>query len=108
MFLDEIGDAELQLYGAKLLRVDSGKKTFEKVGGTKSIGVDVRIIAATNRILDDLVRMASSRRPLLSFKRCSHSTTLQRRQDIPLLLNYFLERSNKINDAEIDGCSEAQ
>ena len=57
MFLDEIGDMSFNLQ-VKLLRVLQ-EKTFERVGGTKSISVDVRIIAATNRILDDLVAMAS-------------------------------------------------
>jgi len=62
MFLDEIGDMSFNLQ-VKLLRVLQ-EKTFERVGGTKSISVDVRIIAATNRILDDLVKDGKFREDL--------------------------------------------
>ena len=108
MFLDEIGDMSFNLQ-VKLLRVLQ-EKTFERVGGTKSISVDVRIIAATNRILDDLVKDGKFREDLyyrLNVVPIQLPPLRERRQDIPLLLNYFLERSNKINDSEIDGCSEA-
>lgn len=107
MFLDEIGDMSFNLQ-VKLLRVLQ-EKTFERVGGSKSINVDVRIIAATNRILDDLVRDGKFREDLyyrLNVVPIHLPPLRERRQDIPLLLNYFLERSNKMNGAEIDGCSE--
>jgi DNA-binding NtrC family response regulator len=107
MFLDEIGDMSFNLQ-VKLLRVLQ-EKTFERVGGSKSINVDVRIIAATNRILDDLVKDGKFREDLyyrLNVVPIHLPPLRERRQDIPLLLNYFLERSNKINGAEIDGCSE--
>lgn len=108
MFLDEIGDMSFNLQ-VKLLRVLQ-EKTFERVGGSKSINVDVRIIAATNRILDDLVKDGKFREDLyyrLNVVPIHLPPLRERRQDIPLLLNYFLERSNKINGAEIDGCSES-
>jgi DNA-binding NtrC family response regulator len=108
MFLDEIGDMSFNLQ-VKLLRVLQ-EKTFERVGGSKSISVDVRIIAATNRVLDDLVRDGKFREDLyyrLNVVPIHLPPLRERRQDIPLLLNYFLERSNKINGAQIDGCSEA-
>lgn len=108
MFLDEIGDMSFNLQ-VKLLRVLQ-EKTFERVGGTKSINVDVRIIAATNRILDDLVKDGKFREDLyyrLNVVPIHLPPLRERRQDIPLLLNYFLERSNKINGAEIEGCSES-
>jgi len=107
MFLDEIGDMSFNLQ-VKLLRVLQ-EKTFERVGGSKSINVDVRIIAATNRILDDLVKDGKFREDLyyrLNVVPIHLPPLRERRQDIPLLLNYFLERSNRINAAEIDGCSE--
>jgi len=107
MFLDEIGDMSFNLQ-VKLLRVLQ-EKTFERVGGSKSINVDVRIIAATNRILDDLVKDGKFREDLyyrLNVVPIHLPPLRERRQDIPLLLDYFLERSNKINNAEIDGCSE--
>jgi DNA-binding NtrC family response regulator len=108
MFLDEIGDMSFNLQ-VKLLRVLQ-EKTFERVGGSKSINVDVRIIAATNRVLDDLVKDGKFREDLyyrLNVVPIHLPPLRERRQDIPLLLNYFLERSNKINGAEIDGCSES-
>lgn len=107
MFLDEIGDMSFNLQ-VKLLRVLQ-EKTFERVGGAKSIHVDVRIIAATNRVLDDLVRDGKFREDLyyrLNVVPIHLPPLRERRQDIPLLLNYFLERSNRINSAQIDGCSE--
>lgn len=108
MFLDEIGDMSFNLQ-VKLLRVLQ-EKTFERVGGSKSINVDVRIIAATNRVLDDLVKDGKFREDLyyrLNVVPIHLPPLRERRQDVPLLLNYFLERSNKINGAEIEGCSEA-
>ena len=108
MFLDEIGDMSFNLQ-VKLLRVLQ-EKTFERVGGSKSINVDVRIIAATNRVLDDLVKDGKFREDLyyrLNVVPIHLPPLRERRQDIPLLLNYFLERSNRINGAEIEGCSES-
>jgi transcriptional regulator with PAS, ATPase and Fis domain len=107
MFLDEIGDMSFNLQ-VKLLRVLQ-EKTFERVGGSKTVNVDVRIIAATNRVLDDLVKEGKFREDLyyrLNVVPIHLPPLRERRQDIPLLLNYFLERSNKMNSAEIDGCTE--
>ncbi len=107
VFLDEIGDLSLNLQ-VKLLRVLQ-EKTFERIGGAKTIKVDVRIIAATNRILDDLVRQEKFREDLyyrLNVVPVQIPPLRERRQDIPLLLNYFLERSNKMNQAAIEGFTE--
>ncbi|OPY73158.1 MAG: Transcriptional regulatory protein ZraR [Syntrophorhabdus sp. PtaU1.Bin050] len=107
MFLDEIGDMSFNLQ-VKLLRVLQ-EKTFERVGGSKTVNVDVRIIAATNRVLDDLVKDGKFREDLyyrLNVVPIHLPPLRERRQDIPLLLNYFLERSNRMNGAEIDGCTE--
>ncbi|OPX98320.1 MAG: Transcriptional regulatory protein ZraR [Syntrophorhabdus sp. PtaU1.Bin002] len=107
MFLDEIGDMSFNLQ-VKLLRVLQ-EKTFERVGGSKTVNVDVRIIAATNRVLDDLVKDGKFREDLyyrLNVVPIHLPPLRERRQDIPLLLNYFLERSNRMNSAEIDGCTE--
>jgi transcriptional regulator with GAF, ATPase, and Fis domain len=107
IFLDEIGDMSFNLQ-VKLLRVLQ-EKTFERIGGSKTIKVDVRIIAATNRVLDDLVKEGKFREDLyyrLNVVPIKIPPLRDRRQDIPLLLNYFLERSNKMNLANIEGFTE--
>jgi len=107
VFLDEIGDMSLTLQ-VKLLRVLQ-EKCFERIGGSKTIHVDVRIIAATNQDLDALVASGKFREDL--FYRLNvvpiHIPPLrERRQDVPLLLNHFLERSNKMNNGNIEGVTE--
>ena len=107
VFLDEIGDMSLTLQ-VNLLRVLQ-EKCFERIGGSKTIHVDVRIIAATNQDLDALVASGKFREDL--FYRLNvvpiHIPPLrERRQDVPLLLNHFLERSNKMNNGNIEGVTE--
>jgi DNA-binding NtrC family response regulator len=107
IFLDEIGDMSFNLQ-VKLLRVLQ-ERTFERIGGSKTIKVDLRIIAATNRNLEDLVKEGKFREDLY-YRLCVvpiHIPPLrERRQDISLLLNYFLEKSNLINGGTIEGFSE--
>jgi transcriptional regulator with PAS, ATPase and Fis domain len=85
------------------------ERTFERIGGSKTIKVDLRIIAATNRNLEELVREGKFREDLY-YRLCVvpiHIPPLrERRQDISLLLNYFLEKSNLINGGSIEGFSE--
>jgi len=107
IFLDEIGDMSFNLQ-VKLLRVLQ-EKTFERLGGSKTIKVDLRIIAATNRNLEELVKEGKFREDLyyrLSVVPIHIPPLRERRQDIPLLLNYFLEKSNILNSASIEGFSE--
>jgi transcriptional regulator with GAF, ATPase, and Fis domain len=107
IFLDEIGDMSLNLQ-VKLLRILQ-EKSFERVGGSKTINVDVRILAATHRDLDALVSTGKFREDLyyrLNVVPIQIPPLRERRQDIPLLLNYFLERSNKINNGSIGGLTE--
>lgn len=107
VFLDEIGDMSLNLQ-VKLLRVLQ-EKTFERIGASKTISVDIRVIAATHRNLEDLVRDNKFREDLyyrLNVIPIHIPPLRERRQDIPLLLNHFLERSNKINSASIEGLTE--
>jgi DNA-binding NtrC family response regulator len=107
IFLDEIGDMSLNLQ-VKLLRILQ-EKSFERVGGSKTINVDVRILAATHRDLDALVSTGKFREDLyyrLNVVPIQIPPLRERRQDIPLLLNYFLERSNKINNGSIEGLTE--
>lgn len=107
IFLDEIGDMSFNLQ-VKLLRVLQ-EKAFERIGGSKTIKVDVRIIAATNRKLEDLVSENKFREDLyyrLNVVPIHIPPLRDRRQDIPILINFFLEQSNRINSASIEGFSE--
>jgi two-component system nitrogen regulation response regulator GlnG len=93
VFLDEIGDMALTTQ-TKILRViQSG--TFERVGGNQSIKVDVRIIAATNKPLEEAVAKREFREDLfyrLNVVRIALPPLRERREDIPLLVNYFLNK----------------
>jgi len=93
VFLDEIGDMALTTQ-TKILRViQSG--TFERVGGNQSIKVDVRIIATTNKPLEEAVTKKEFREDLfyrLNVVRIALPPLRERREDIPLLVNYFLNK----------------
>jgi two-component system, NtrC family, response regulator HydG len=93
LFLDEVGDVPPAMQ-AKLLRVlQSG--VFERVGGTESIKVDVRIVAATHKRLEDEVERGHFRKDLfyrVSVVRIELPPLRERREDIPLLATHFLER----------------
>lgn len=96
IFLDEIGDLPLSLQ-AKLLRVIQDK-TFERIGGTKSIKVDVRIIAATNKNLEEMVKSGAFREDLyfrLNVIPIFLPPLRERKEDIPLLIDHFLKKFNK-------------
>ena len=93
IFLDEIGDMSLPTQ-TKILRVlQSG--TFERVGGNQPIRVDVRVIAATNKPLEQAVASKSFREDLfyrLNVVRIEIPPLRERREDIRLLVNYFLKK----------------
>jgi nitrogen regulation protein NR(I) len=93
IFLDEIGDMTPATQ-TKILRVlQSG--TFERVGGNQPIKVDVRIIAATNKPLEQAVAARQFREDLfyrLNVVRVHIPPLRERREDIPLLVNYFLKK----------------
>ena len=93
LFLDEVGDVSPAMQ-AKLLRVLQSR-TFERVGGTETIKVDVRIIAASNKRLEDEVKAGRFRGDLfyrLSVIRIDLPTLRERAEDIPLLAMHFLEK----------------
>jgi Nif-specific regulatory protein len=96
VFLDEIGDMKLDMQ-AKLLRVLQDHE-FERVGGTHHIKVDIRVIAATNQDLAAAVKAGRFRKDLF-FRLNVVALTLpplrDRREDIPALANFFLERHSR-------------
>jgi two-component system nitrogen regulation response regulator GlnG len=96
IFLDEIGDMTPATQ-TKILRVlQSG--TFERVGGNQVIKVDVRVIAATNKPLEQAVAAKQFREDLfyrLNVVRIQLPALRERREDIPLLINYFLNKFAK-------------
>lgn len=104
IFLDEIGDMPLNMQ-AKLLRVLQDR-CFERVGGTRTLQVDVRIIAATNRNLEELIQRGEFRLDL--YYRFSVITMeipplRERREDIPLLANHIMEKLSQRYGVEVEG-----
>jgi two-component system nitrogen regulation response regulator NtrX len=92
LFLDEIGDMSLKTQ-AKILRILQERK-FERVGGNRTIEVDVRIIAATNKVLEEEIRTGAFREDLfyrLNVVPFTVPPLRERREDIPLLVGHFLE-----------------
>ncbi len=107
IFLDEVGDIppNLQL---KLLRVLQ-EKTFERVGDSVTFQTDVRVIAATNRNLRDLVSQGLFREDLyyrLKVLEIALPPLRDRREDIPLLINHYLSQFNKSYKKNIEGASQ--
>ena len=96
IFLDEIGELPLELQ-CKLLRVIQDGE-FERLGSPKTIKADVRIIAATNRNLEEEVKNGKFREDLfyrLNVFPITMPPLRQRKEDIPLLVNHFVAKFNK-------------
>lgn len=107
IFLDEIGDMPLHLQGKLLHVLQSG--CFERVGGTEEISVDVRIIAATNRDFDEMIRNKEFREDLyfrLNVIPINMPALRERREDLPLLLNNALKKYCSMMGKDIRGFSE--
>ncbi|MEN6587922.1 MAG: nif-specific transcriptional activator NifA, partial [Sulfuricella sp.] len=108
LFLDEIGDISPG-FQAKLLRVLQ-EREFERVGGNRTIKVNVRLVTATNRNLEEMVAKGEFRADLY-FRIYVVSIFLpplrDRRDDIPLLLEHFLDRFNQENKRKLSISEEA-
>jgi two-component system nitrogen regulation response regulator NtrX len=104
LFLDEIADMSLEAQ-AKVLRAVQEMR-FERVGGNESIEVDVRIITATNKDLKEEVKAGRFREDLffrLNVIPIRLPSLKDRKEDIPLLLDYFLRKFQKKNGGETQG-----
>ena len=106
IFLDEIGDVSPALQ-ARLLRVTQ-EKEYEPLGGTDSVKTNVRLVAATNKNLEELVENGSFRRDLyyrINVMRITLPPLVERKEDIPLLVDHFIGRFNALRGKDITGVS---
>ncbi len=104
LFLDEIGEIPVEMQ-VKLLRILQ-YETFERIGGVKTIKVNVRLVAATNRKLEDMIKEGTFREDLyyrLKVVPMTLPPLRERRSDIPLLVGHFIKRFNKRLNKEIEG-----
>jgi two-component system response regulator AtoC len=104
LFLDEVGELPLSLQ-VKLLRVIQDRE-FERVGGDKTLHVDVRLVAATNRKLEEMVAAGTFRSDLyyrLNVVNLAVPPLRQRSGDIPLLAAHFLRKFTAEHGREVDG-----
>lgn len=107
IFFDEISSLNMETQ-AKLLRVMQDRE-FMRLGGTKTIKVDVRVIAATNTELEELIKEKKFRQDLffrLNVIKIELPPLRERKEDIPLLVKHFLDIYSKENKKEIIGVSE--
>jgi len=107
LFLDEIGEMPKELQ-VKILRVLEEQK-FQRVGGTEDVEVDNRIIAATNKDLKQAVEAGGFRDDLfyrLNVITISIPPLRERKEDIPLLVDYFLEKHRKLFKSRAAGVSD--
>ncbi len=108
LFLDEIGDISPG-FQTKLLRVLQ-EREFERVGGNKPIHVDIRLITATNKNLEQAVSKGEFRADLyyrINVVSIFLPPLRERREDIPLLVSYFLEKFNSENQRNLALSSDA-
>ena len=109
LFLDEIGELEISLQ-AKILRALQ-EKQIRRVGGTKDIDVDVRVVAATNRDLLHMVEEKRFREDLyyrLNVLSIDLPPLRERRTDIPVLIDYFLKKHTRVTERKITIAADAR
>ncbi|MHB8761576.1 MAG: sigma 54-interacting transcriptional regulator [Coriobacteriia bacterium] len=108
IFLDEIGDLSLGLQ-AKLLRVLQ-ERTFERLGGTKTLHTDARVISATNRDLEQMMHEGEYREDLywrLNVVPIFLPALRDRRDDLPLLIEHFVERYARHAGCDLEIAADA-
>jgi len=106
LFLDEIGDISPAMQ-VRLLRVLQEQR-YEPLGATESVAADVRVIAATNKNLAELVSQGKFREDLyyrIHVIRISLPPLRERREDIPLLIDHLISRFNRLQGRDIAGVS---
>ena len=110
LFIDEIGDIGLQAQVKLLRALQFGE--FERVGGSKTIKVDVRVITATNRNLEDLMQKGDFREDLfyrINVVTINLPALRERKTDIPVLIRHFIHKYSLENLKKVEGISkEAQ
>jgi PAS domain S-box-containing protein len=107
ILLDEIGDISPAMQ-VRLLRVLQEKR-IEPLGSVQSVKVDVRVLAATNQNLDDLVREKRFRKDLfyrIRVVQLKLPDLQHRRMDIPILVDHMIAKFNRLKDKDIAGVSE--
>ena len=103
IFLDEVAEIPAATQ-VKLLRVISEERAFERVGGNQTLRADIRLIAATNKNLEQMVKEGKFRDDLyfrLNVVRIVMPPLRERKDDIPLLVRAFLRQFSKANDKEV-------
>lgn len=109
LFLDEIGELDISLQ-AKLLRALQ-EKQIRRVGGTRELNVDVRVVAATNRDLLHMVEEKRFREDLyyrLNVLSIDLPSLRDRRTDIPVLIDYFVKKHTRGTDRKVSLSAEAR
>jgi PAS domain S-box-containing protein len=107
VFLDEIGDISPAMQ-VRLLRVLQ-EKFYEPLGGVEPVGADVRVVVATHRDLEKLVEEGSFREDLfyrINIIRLELPSLRERREDIPLLVDHFIGRFNRLQGRDVIGVSD--
>lgn len=108
IFLDEIGEIDLTTQ-VKILRVLQ-ERSFERVGGEQTISVDVRVVAATNRNLEEEIKKGNFREDLyyrLNVVHIEVPPLRERKDDIPLLISSFIETFNAEDEKKVEGFTAA-
>ena len=107
IFLDEIGDISSAMQ-VRLLRVLE-EKVYEPLGSTKSLTTNARVITATHRNLDELVKQGEFREDLyyrINVIKLPLPGLSERKEDIPLLVDHFVERFNRLTGKQVVGLSQ--